>query len=120
MSRWLDTLLNQLPEAPDFLAPACDERIVLRIFTGIADAALAERELVLCIHERRRNPGLQPVDAPGAEHAIGNYVAVLVRAHRAANFIGQLVSDHAAFPHSAAPQRNRQDQKERQEDHELK
>jgi hypothetical protein len=44
------TRLNHFPEAPDFLAPACDERIVLRAFARVADAALAERELVLRIH----------------------------------------------------------------------
>src|SRR5512132_548277 len=112
--------LNHLAEAPDFLAPARDEWIVVRIFTRVADAALAERELVLRIHQRRRHAGLQSVDASGAEHAIADNVAVLVRAHRAANFISQLVPDHAALPYPAAPQRNRQYQNERQEDHELK
>src|SRR5499427_8641462 len=112
--------LNQLPKAPDFLAPACDERIMLRIFTRVAHTALAERKLVLRIHQRRRHAGLQPVDATGTEHVIADNVAVLVRAHRAANFIGQLVSDYTALPNPAAPQRNRQYQKKRQEDHELK
>src|SRR5262249_1406806 len=93
---------------------------MLRIFTRVADVALAERELVLRIHQRRRRAGLQPVDASGTENAIADNVAVLVRAHRAANFIGQFVSDHTALPHPTAPQRNRQYQKKRQEDHELK
>ena len=75
---------------------------------------------MLRIHQRRRHAGPQPVDASGAEHAIADNVAVLVRAHRAANFISQLVPDHAALPYPAAPQRNRQYQNERQEDHELK
>src|SRR5262245_1750807 len=114
-----DARLNHPPETPDFLAPTCDERIVLRIFTRVAHVALAERELVLRIYQRRRHAGLEPVDASRAEHAIADNVAVLVRAHCAANFIGQLVPDHAALPYPAAPQCNRQYKKERQEDHEL-
>src|SRR5262245_29880451 len=93
---------------------------MLWIFTRVADTALAERELVLGIYQRRRHAGLQPVDASGAEHAIANNVAVFVRAHSVANFIGQLLSDHTALPHPSAPQCDRQYQKKRQKDYKLK
>src|SRR5262249_56362876 len=78
--------------------------------------ALAERELMLCIYQRRRCSSLYPVDAARPEDAIVDDLSVLALAHRTPNFLRQLLADHPPFPHAASPHRERHEHEERQED----
>src|SRR5262245_28061094 len=74
---------------------------------------------MLRVDERRRCAGPGGIDAARPKHPIADDVVVLVRAYRLPDLARQLLADHAPFPDAAAPYRERQDQKERQEDREL-
>src|SRR5262245_31689378 len=85
----------------------------------VPHTALAERELVLRVHERCGIARSQRVDATCPQHAVGDDLLVLAVAHRAAALAGELLTDHLPLPHATSPQSKRGDQEKRQEDRKL-
>src|SRR5262245_32051838 len=57
-------------QACDVRAPARDQRIGLRIVAFASDAPLAECELVLRVHQRRRNVRSVGADAASLKHPV--------------------------------------------------
>src|SRR3979411_1610484 len=94
--------------------------VAFGVLAFVSHAALAECELMLRVCERRRCAGTSRIDAARPEYAIADDVMVLARAYRSPDFLSQFLTDHAPFPDAAAPYRERHDQEERQEDHELR
>src|SRR5712691_9724873 len=107
------------PQAKDLVPPCHREAVAVGVAAFVPHPALAERELVLRVHQRGGGARPQRVDATRAQHAVGDDLRVLARAHRAPDFPGELLADHSPFAHAASPQRQRREQEERQEDREL-
>ena len=101
------------PQSLDLVPPSGREGVAFGVLTFVPHAPLAESELMLRVHERRRGAGSRPVDAARSQHAIAYNLLVLARAHRAPDFSCQLLADHSPLPHAASPHCERHDQKER-------
>src|SRR6516165_10520905 len=117
---WLEfqpvTRLDGRPQTPDLVPPSRDEAVELGVLAVGPHTALAERELMLRIYQRRRCSSSYPVDAARPKHAIADDLLILARGHRMADFLRQLLADHSPFPHAASPHRERHKYEERQED----
>ena len=57
-----------------FLPPSRHQAVPFGIPAFVPHAALAEREFVLRVHQRRRRARMHPVDAACAQHAIADNV----------------------------------------------
>src|SRR5215472_7733454 len=108
--------LDGRPQTPDLVPPSRDEAVELGVLAVGPHTALAERELMLRIYQRRRCSSSYPVDAARPKHAIADDLLILARGHRMADFLRQLLADHSPFPHAASPHRERHKYEERQED----
>jgi hypothetical protein len=84
------------PQAPDFLPPSRRKDVALGVLAFVPHSAHAERELVLRVHECRRDVSSHRVDTASKEHAVGDDVPVLARAHRPPDFPSQLFADQVA------------------------
>src|SRR6516225_451568 len=113
------SLRRRLLEASNLFAPVVDEVIALWVLAVIPHASLAERELVLRVHERRRCTAPDATDTARTKDAVANDLLVFVMAHRVPDLPCQLVTDDAPLPHATAPQCKTGYQQERQEYHEL-
>ena len=99
--------------------PAASRRV--GVLALVPHAALAERELMLRVHQRSRCARSHAGSMRRVRSiAIADDVIVLVRGHRMPDFVRQLLADHPSLPHAATPHRHRHDQEEGQEDHELR
>src|SRR5262245_31377910 len=58
------------PQVPDRLSPSGHDWIALGVLAFVLHTALAERELVLRVHQRRRGAPLHAVDAARPERAV--------------------------------------------------
>src|SRR5262249_59232949 len=77
-------------QALDLVPPSGHEAVKLGVLAVVPHTALAERELMLCIYQRRRCSSLYPIDAARPEHAIVDDLPVLALAHRTPDFLRQL------------------------------
>ena len=62
------------------------DRIALGVLAFVPHTALAERELVLRVHQRRRGAPLHAVDAARPERAAAGDLLILARGHRLSDF----------------------------------
>ena len=109
--------LCERPQVPDLVPPSGSKTVALDVLAFLPDTALAKRQLVLRVHQRRRCAGYRLVDAPRPQCAIPQDLLILGRHYCASDFLRQLFTDHPPFPHAASPQRQRNDDEERQEDY---
>ena len=114
-----DRARNQASQAPDVLPPSRHQAVQFRITAFIMHATLTEREFVLRVYERCRYLRSRPVDAACPQHSIIDNGPVLLRCHRAPDFVRQLLADHTSFPQSASPHCKRHYQPEWSENREL-
>ena len=70
------SLRRLLLEASNLFAPVVDEVIAQRVLAVIPHASLAERELVLRVHERRRCAAPNATDTARAKDAVANDLLV--------------------------------------------
>src|SRR5262249_42996156 len=95
--------LHNCPQAPDLSPPSRDETIAVGVLACVPDTALAERELVLRVHERRGSASSHRVDATCTQHAVGDDLLVLTLTHRAPYLSAKLLADQPPLPHAASP-----------------
>src|SRR5262245_4473660 len=86
-------ILRTRSQSVDVAPPRQHERILLGILAQFPDATLAKRQLVLRIDQRGGTLRVQLVDAAGAQDAIPEDRLILLGAHGASDFGGQLVAD---------------------------
>src|SRR5262249_47282864 len=93
--------LDGRPQTPDLVPPSRNEAVELGVLAVGPHTALAERELMLRIYQRRRCSSSYPVDAARPKHAIADDLLILAGCHRMADFLRQLLADHSPFPRRA-------------------
>src|SRR6516162_9477633 len=101
---WLEfqpvTRLDGRPQTPDLVPPSRDKAVELGVLAVGPHTALAERQLMLRIYQRRRCSSSYPVDAARPKHAIADDLLILARGHRMADFLRITRRSHTPLRHT--------------------